>query len=152
MSQTWSCAEPEPAQFGPGCGKDRSTIIELKTWYIYKSTRNTKPSSDLTSLWWLNLQRNAFKEITFPKHKNERPDQTVRPTMLCLYAFFFIEVSCSFRPRKSWKSPKIDRVMEKTVKTERTAPRTRMHPRPKSNGPGGMTVSLAPIFFLTTCL
>ena len=86
------------------------------------------------------------------KHKNERRDQTVRPTMLCLYAFFLIEVSCSFRPRKSWKSPKIDRVMEKTVKTDRAAPRARMHARPKFNGPGGMTVSLAPIFFLTTCL
>ena len=51
--------------------------------------------------------------MKFPKHKNERPDQTVRPTMLCLYAFFLIDVSSSFRPRKSWKSLTIDWVMEK---------------------------------------
>ena len=59
----------------------------------------------------------------FPKRKNGLPSQMVSPTLVCLYAFFSLVSSYRFRLRKSWKNPKIDRVMKKTVKTKNTAHR-----------------------------
>ena len=102
------------------------------SWTIYKPTVTNKTASDLTSLKSWNLGRTAVKEIKFPKHKNERPDQTVRPTILCLYSFSSFESADISRSRKSWKIPKIEQVMKKTVKTRVAAPRARVHARPKS--------------------
>jgi hypothetical protein len=54
----------------------------------------------MTRLKSLNLGRTAVREKKFPKHKNERPDQTVRPTILCLYSFSSFEPADISRSKK----------------------------------------------------
>jgi hypothetical protein len=108
---------------------------------IHKPIVTNNTASDLTSLKSWNLGRTADKEIKFPKHKNERPDQTVRPTILCLYSFSSIESADISRSRKKWKIPKIEQVMKKQSKSA-----SRLHARACMRGqnPNSQAVSVGP--------
>lgn len=95
-------------------------------------------------IWHITFIEKPAKQ--FPKRKNGLPGQMVSPTKVCLYVFFSLGSSYRFRLRKSWKNPRIDRVVEKTVKTQNVAPSARARARTDSDQLGWTSKSCWPIF------